>query len=124
MMVDKSDLSSWLQTTLIFRELNRTQLLPLTKIAQLQRFNKGDVIFHQGSEATGFFVVKTGRVKIFKVSPNGKEHILHLFKPRDYFAEVPALDGKCFPASAAALESIERVAGGNRDILLMLIIPR
>lgn len=81
----------------------------LTQIAQLQTWEKGESIFGEGDEAVGFFVVKNGRVKVFKISPNGKEQILHIFSKRDYFAEVPALDGKCFPAFATTLESTELV---------------
>jgi CRP/FNR family transcriptional regulator len=43
------------------------------------------------------------------MAANGKEHILHLLNVQDYFAEVPALDGKAFPASAIALEYTELI---------------
>jgi CRP/FNR family transcriptional regulator, dissimilatory nitrate respiration regulator len=108
-MADRSDLAAWLQTTQLFRGLSQTQLLRVTQIAQVKQLSKGDLIFQEGSEATGFFVVKVGRVKIFKVSVQGKEHILHFFSTGENFAEVPALDGKNFPASAATLEPSELV---------------
>ncbi|CAN5649005.1 Crp/Fnr family transcriptional regulator [soil metagenome] len=76
----------------------------MAQIARLQHYQKGEIIFTQDSEAIGFFVIKTGRVKVFKLAVHGKEQILHIFGEQDYFAEVPALDGKRFPASAAALE--------------------
>lgn len=103
-MTQGLDLTNWLQTTQIFHGLSRSQLLPLNHIAQLISFKKGEIIFHQGSPATGFFIVKAGRVKAFKLSLNGKEQILHIFSPGDHFAEVPALDGNVFPASAATLD--------------------
>ncbi|WP_310425522.1 Crp/Fnr family transcriptional regulator [Chamaesiphon sp. VAR_48_metabat_135_sub] len=108
-MTDGSDLTDWLQTIRIFRGLSRSQLRSIAQIAQLKQFKKGEPIFQQGSEATGFFVVKTGRVKIFKVSANGKEQIIHFVNARENFAEVPALDGKCFPASATAIEPTESI---------------
>lgn len=49
-------------------------------------------------------MIQTGRIKVFKLSPEGREQILHVFGSGDHFAEVPALDGQCFPAAAAALE--------------------
>ena len=108
-MTDGSDLTDWLLTIRIFRGLSRSQLRSVAQIAQLKQFKKGESIFQQGSEATGFFVVKTGRVKIFKVSANGKEQIIHFVNTRENFAEVPALDGKCFPASATAIEPTESI---------------
>jgi len=103
------DLNEWLQTTLMFRGLSQSQLNPLVEIAQLKSFNKGEIIFQQGNESTGFFIVKKGRVKISNLSDQGKEQILHIIEEKDNFAEVPALDGKPFPASAATLEPTELI---------------
>jgi CRP/FNR family transcriptional regulator len=103
------DLADWLQMTLLFRGLSRSQLLCLCQIVQPQTWQKDELIFKQGSPATGFFVVKTGRVKVFKVSLMGKEQILNIFEPGDNFAEVAALDGQPFPASAAALDRVELI---------------
>jgi CRP/FNR family transcriptional regulator, dissimilatory nitrate respiration regulator len=108
-MVHESDLSHWLQTTLVFQGLSRSQLISLLQIAQLKTFSKGELIFRQGREATGFFVVKTGRVKVFQLSSTGKEQILNIFEAGENFAEVAALDGKPFPASASTLEPTELI---------------
>lgn len=108
-MVNISELRDCLQNTLIFRGLSPTQLANFAAVAQLQSYNKGEIIFKQGSESSGFFVIKTGRIKLFKVSPNGKEQILNIFGSGENFAEVAALDGKPFPASAATLEPTELI---------------
>ncbi len=108
-MLNRVDLSNWLQNILIFQGLAAEQLIPLAQIAQLQTFEKDETIFRQGSEATGFFIVQAGRVKVIKTASNGKEHILHLLKRGDYFAEVATFDGKAFPASAIALEDTELI---------------
>jgi CRP-like cAMP-binding protein len=71
----------------------------------LQRYEKGETLFWQGEPGTGFFLVRSGKVKVFQLSGGGKEQILGLFEAGDYFAEVPALDGGCFPASAETLET-------------------
>ena len=89
---------------MIFQGLPLEQLAELSNLAIAQPYTKGDVLFHQGDEATGFFVVRSGRIKVFKLSADGKEQILHIFGESDHFAEVPALDGECLPASASALE--------------------
>jgi CRP/FNR family transcriptional regulator len=97
-------LSEFLSQTMIFQGLPLEQLAELSNLAIARSYDKGDVLFHQGDEAIGFFVVRSGRVKVFKLSADGKEQILHIFGESDHFAEVPALDGECFPASASALE--------------------
>lgn len=104
-----SDLGQQLQVAMIFQGLSSTQLSRVLQIAQLQTWQKDQLIFRQNSPVTGFFVVKTGRVKVFKVSPTGKEQILNIFEAGDNFAEVAALDGQPFPASAAALDWVELI---------------
>lgn len=98
------DIQKFLQQTPLFQGIAAEQLLALANIAIPQTYGKGDTLFWQGDEGTGLFVVQSGRVKVFKLAPTGKEQILHIFSENEYFAEVPALDGGCFPASAAALE--------------------
>ena len=61
-------------------------------------------IFSEGDEGKGFYVVLSGKVKIFKVALDGKEQILHIFGPHEPFAEVPVFAGQCYPANAMALE--------------------
>mgnify|MGYP000002472708 CR=1 FL=1 len=119
-MTDSANLAAWLQATLIFRGLSSTQGQALTQIAQLQTFNKGEQIFRQGQDAVGFFVVKTGRIKVFQMSNNGKEQILNIFAEGENFADVPALDGQAFPASAAALEPTELIFFPRHPFLNLL----
>jgi len=69
-----------------------------------QVFRKGESIFSEGDEGSGFYVVIRGRVKIFKLSLEGKEQILHFFGPGEPFGEVPVFTGQHFPANAEAME--------------------
>lgn len=99
-----SPLTQFLGQTMIFEGLPDDQLDELAGLAIAQPYDKGEILFHQGDPGSGFFIVQSGRIKVFKVSKDGKEQILHIFSEGDHFAEVPALDGQCFPASATALE--------------------
>jgi len=65
---------------------------------------RGRMIFSQGDEAMGLHVVVSGRVKIFKLSLEGKEQILHLFGAGEPIGEVAVFAGGKFPAYAEALE--------------------
>ena len=48
----------------------------LVAIAKLCEFRKGEIIFWQGQECPGMYVVGSGLVRVFKTAPNGKEHVL------------------------------------------------
>ena len=71
------------------------------------QFKKGAVIFHEGDKANGFYMVAKGKIKVFKLSYEGKEQILHVYGPGNAFGEVPVYKGKNFPASSMALEKSE-----------------
>jgi len=110
----------FLANTQLWRGLPDEQLDAIATIAIAKSYRKGEVIFVEGEEGRGFFVVKSGRVKVFKLSAEGKEQILEFFGAGEHFAEVPAFDGKSFPASATALEKTELLFFG-RDAFLELL---
>ncbi len=100
-------IQEFLTQTQFFQGLSPENIQALAQIAIAQTYQKNEVIFWQGDEGRGFFLIVVGRVKVFKLSPEGKEQILHIFGFGEQFAEVPAFDGQCFPASAAAIEPTE-----------------
>lgn len=107
MLKQDSKLREFLSNIKLWRGLPDEQVDQLARIAIAQTYTKGEIIFQAGDEGSGFFIVVSGRVKVYKTSPEGKEQILHLFVAGDHFAEVPAFDGQNFPASAMALETSE-----------------
>lgn len=87
----------------LFSGLPDDQLQAIEQIALEKHVNKGETIFTEGDEGKGFFVVINGRVKIYKVSAEGKEQILHIFGSGQPFGEVPVFAGQQFPANAQAI---------------------
>ena len=104
----------------LFEGLPQEQHEDLSKILKDQTLPRGHTIFSEGDDGTGFYVVISGRVKIYKLSSEGKEQILHIFGPGEPFGEVPVFTGKHFPACAEAIEK-SRVFYFPRDSLLELI---
>ena len=88
----------------LFEGLPPEQLEDLAMIMTDQVFRKGEIIFSEGEEADGFYVAIEGRIKVYKLSPDGKEQILHFFGPGEPFGEVPVFTGQRFPAHAEAME--------------------
>ena len=87
----------------LFNGLPDDQLNAIRQIALEKQFGKGQNIFSEGDETKGFFVVVTGRVKIYKVSSEGKEQILHIFEAGQSFGEVTVFTDRQLPANAEAL---------------------
>ena len=88
----------------LFSGLPEDQISAIKQIAVEKRINKGEIVFSEGEEGHGFYVIAEGRIKIFKVSAEGKEQILHIFGAGQPFGEVPVFAGQKFPANAQAID--------------------
>ncbi len=86
-----------------FSGLSETQIGEIKQIAVDKHFAKGEIIFFQGDEGNGFYIIISGMVKIFKVSPEGKEHIMRIVTRGEPFGQVAVYAGRAFPASAQAI---------------------
>lgn len=87
----------------IFDGLTETEFQFLAERAVPCNYSKGELLFTEGDACTGLFVVESGKVRIFKSSPNGREQILTIEGPGSSAAELPLFDGGNYPASAAAV---------------------
>ncbi len=87
----------------LFGGLPEDHLEEIKKISVDKYFNKGEIIFFDGDEGNGFYLVVEGTVNVYKVSPEGKEQILHVVKEREAIGAVPVFSGKSFPANARAI---------------------
>ncbi|ROQ90170.1 Crp/Fnr family transcriptional regulator [Desulfosoma caldarium] len=92
---------------LLFENLSRDQLARLAAMCTECLYRKGEAIFAEGKKAEGFYVVCSGRVKVYKVSFDGREQILHLFDAGNILGEVPVFTGGTYPAHAEALTDVE-----------------
>jgi len=114
------NIQSFLSHLPLFQGLPDEELKALSEIAVERPVKAGEVIFSDGDRAAGINIVSAGRVKIFKLSPNGKEQILHIMGPGEPFAEVPVFQGGNYPANAQAIEA-GRVLFIPREDLLKAI---
>lgn len=89
----------------LFSGLTEDQLQEVTEICFEKSFGRGESIFFEGDDGDGLYVIATGKVKVYKMSPEGKEQTLHIFGPGEMFGEVPVFHGRPFPASSEALVS-------------------
>lgn len=96
-------ITGYLNRVPVFHGLSETQLKALANIAEPITYQQGDAIFMEGDPAEGFFLVLSGQVKVFKLSLDGKEQVLHFVGPDEIFAEVPVFSGGSYPAHAGAL---------------------
>ncbi len=104
----------------MFASLPDNDLVPLCSLARLQTQERGTLLFSEGEAAEGFYVVAAGRVKIYKLSSDGKERILHIVNSGDTFAEAAIFGDGRYPAFAETLSPAELVFLPGREFLELL----
>ena len=87
----------------VFRRVRLEDRQRIAAVARVRSYERGDPIFAEG-DAAEFFVVISGRAKVFRQHASGRDVILHLFGPGDPIGAVALYEGRPYPASAAAVE--------------------
>lgn len=93
-----------LRTTKPFSALPDEDRRHLAANAEVKAFAAGDPILREGDPSEHFFTIVSGRVKVFKTTPSGKDVIWGVFGPGDPVGSVAVFKEIPYPASAAALE--------------------
>lgn len=96
------DVENCLKKTNLFSSLNSFQLSRIGRVVIVKNYKKDALIFSAGDPALGFYIVAEGKVKIYKLSTQGKEYILNMASIADTIAEVTVFSGKDYPAYAQA----------------------
>lgn len=104
----------------LFEGLLDEQIHWLAAIVETRKYPRGMVIFTEGDAAAGLYVLHAGRVKIYKLSSEGKEQILHIFGPGEPFGEVAVFAGGHFPAYAETLETSETLFFPRKKIIELI----
>lgn len=116
-----SSLADFLHSVPYFSALGSEEIRRIAKKTFEHSFAKGEILFLEGESCHDLYLVKSGRVRIFKSSPQGREQVLRIARQGDSFNDVPVFDGGPNPASASALEpSIVYVI--PRESLLSLVV--
>lgn len=93
-----------LKQHLLFSRLTDLQLDGVYKFSQIKKLSEGQQLFSQGDKVTSFYMVLSGKIKLFRISPDGQEKIIELVKSGEVFAEALMFKNHHdYPVSSAAL---------------------
>jgi CRP/FNR family transcriptional regulator len=87
-----------------FRGLSEASLKQLADSMTLRKYERGEALFWEGDPCTGLHIVEKGSIKLFRVSPQGRQYIVRVMQEGDTCNEVPAFDGGTNPVNVEALE--------------------
>lgn len=96
-----------LRSSTLYRNLSAEDQRRLAAVSLARYYEKGETIFTEGDAPDFLVTIASGRVKVVKLIPSGKEIILEIFGPGDPVGAVVAYEGRPYPASAVAIERVE-----------------
>jgi CRP-like cAMP-binding protein len=110
-----------LKNNLLFARLTSEQLRRVESRAERIHLSEGAPLFEQGDEAKRFFLVLSGQIKLFRLSPDGNEKVIEIYTDGDTFAEaLMFLERPRYPVCASALTESELLSLSSKDFISML----
>ena len=111
---------SFLESVPIFADLEEPELKKIEKLGLRKKYKKGNIVVLEKEMGAALFVIISGKVKIVRTDEDGREVILSIFGPGEFFGEMSLLDGLARSASVVALTKAELFMIHRRDFLKLL----
>lgn len=116
----ESVIAETLKANKLFSHLMVEEIAEITDRFELEEYSRDEYIFLEKDPAEKLYIVASGRVKIVKHTPEGKDVILEIISPPEIFGGVAALDGRPYPASAQAMEEARVIFIERKDYFELL----
>ncbi len=119
--MEEKSIQQELAASHLFSALSDTELERVRRHSHITDMVEGESLFFQGDKATSFYLVLSGRIKLFRVSPDGKEKVVEIMEAGATFAEaLMFMDEPNYPVTATALAPSRVIVINNRDFKSML----
>lgn len=115
----------------LFMDLSPEETESLGQLTIVRKYRKNMIVFMEGEPGEALYFLLSGKVKISKLSSDGREQILHILQAGDIFAEVVLIDRGVYPATAEVIEEaqvamlrnddVENLIRSNPDIALKIL---
>jgi len=105
----------------LFATLSEDEFKRLEHIFQVKTYRKNQIIFLEEETGNYMYIVLAGKVKVTKSTAGGKETILAIHQPGDFFGEMALLDGRTSPATVSAMEDCRIATIYNADFQRLLM---
>ncbi|HMK55063.1 MAG TPA: Crp/Fnr family transcriptional regulator [Dissulfurispiraceae bacterium] len=104
----------------LFSGLSNEEIAEIGSCVERRSFGKKDIIFSEGDPSNWFYILVLGKVKITKLSHDGKEIIIELISSGDFFGGFAVLKGFPYPANAVAMEDCDTVRISRHNLLAII----
>lgn len=118
--MSSSDLATWLGRTLLFEGLDPHELTRLASIARETLLKTSDVLFEQGDESDGLYLIVSGLVRVYLTAEDSREATINILEDGEVIGEMALLDGLPRSAGAAALTDTKLIFIPRAPFLALL----
>ncbi len=115
-----TDTEGLLRSCALFSRLTSEDRRKVAEISMVREYAKGDRLFSEGDPSDLIYTIVSGRVKVVKAIPGGKELIIEILGPGDPLGAIAAYEARPYPASAIALEEAICVASKRAAFMTLL----
>lgn len=105
----------------MFADLSPEDLANVGDTCALKTLNRGEYLFREQEKAEGFFVMQAGAVNVHRVTPDGKEQVIAVFRPPEAFAEITLTTIDTYPADGVALEASKVILVRKADFRALIL---
>jgi CRP-like cAMP-binding protein len=113
-------MTDYLKAVSLFNDLSEAELKALAPCLGTESFGKKEHIFSEGDRPDWFYIVVKGKVKITKISQDGRELILEIISPSEIFGGVAVLRNFPYPATAVSMEDTDVVRISREDLMRLV----
>ncbi|MBF0338005.1 MAG: Crp/Fnr family transcriptional regulator [Nitrospirae bacterium] len=103
-----------------FKGLNDSEIKDIVPYLQHASYKKREMVFSEGERSEWLYIVIEGKVKITKLSNEGKEIILELIQAKELFGAVAVFKDFPYPANAVAMDPTTALKVSRKDLLKLL----
>lgn len=103
--VERTQKLAKLRANEYFDDLEEGLLKQVASHMQLREFERGEALFWEGDACTGLHIIEQGCIKLYRLSPQGRQYIVRILQEGDTCNEVPTFDGGTNPVNTEALET-------------------
>ena len=110
-----------LRNAYLFSRLDEQQLNRVVEFSRKRVMEDGERLFEAGDQATHFYLITSGQIKLTRLAPNGNEKVIEIVGAGHTFAEALMFsDTPEYPVSATAIDRSELIAFDNKAFIALL----
>jgi len=117
----KIDKITYLTNMDLFRDLTGRELAQLDRMTTMSAVQKGKVFYRPGETGEVLFLLKSGRVQLYRLSPDGKKLILDTLGPGAIFGEMSLVGQRMYNTFAEAVEDCLICVMSRADVERLVI---